>query len=154
MNLNFRSLWQFIPVCPTPCISVFRNFTSQRLEYIKQAEPAKKVKFMKASHLPILWKDSPVKPFRFNPKAEGDQGRPAFVSLKAKFLPARNVFGFVALLALPQETAPKFLKASKKDKATALETSKKAKPTRTLTSDTDKPRLNQQKPILKKVDAV
>jgi hypothetical protein len=155
-EFQFSGLWQFIPVCPTPCISVFRNFTSERLEYIKQAEPARKVKFMKASHLPILWRDSPTKPFRFNPKAEGDQGRPAFVSLKAKFLPARNIFGFVALLALPQETAPKFLKASKKDKATALETSKKRNPTTKLTSNTDKPRPNHQKPkpILKKVDAV
>jgi hypothetical protein len=156
-EFKFSGLWQFIPVCPTPCISVFRNFTNERLEYIKQAELAKKVKFMKASHLPILWKDSLVKPFRFNPKAESDQGRPAFVSLKAKFLPTRNVFGFVALLALPQETAPKFLKASKKDKATVLQTSKKGKPPTKLVpsnTDKDKPQSNHQKPILKKVDAV
>jgi hypothetical protein len=116
-EFKLAGLWQFIPVCCIPCISIFRNFSPERLDYIKQAEPAKKVKFLKASHLPLLWKDAPCKPFRFNPKAEGDQGHPTFVTLKVKFLPERNVFGFVEQLAPVQETAPKFLKASKKDKA-------------------------------------
>lgn len=129
LEFKFSGLWQFIPVCPTPCISVFRNFSSERLEYIKQAEPAQKVKFMKASHIPLLWKDAPVRPFRFNPKVPKEQqGRPAFVSLKAKFMPGRDVFGFVALTALPQETAPKFLKASKQDKATVQQEAKKNQP--------------------------
>lgn len=67
----------------------------------------------------MLWKDAPLRPFRFNPKApKVDQGHPAFVTLKAKFLPGRDVFGFLAELAPPQETAPRFLKASKQDKAT------------------------------------
>lgn len=152
-EFKFSGLWQFIPVCQTPCISVFRNFTRERLEYIKQAEPTRKVKFMKASHLPLFWKDAPVRPFRFNPKAEKeDQGHPVFVSLKAKFLPGRNVFGFVALLAPPQETAPRFLKASKKDKATALQESKKNKATLPQPSKKDKPKptSNLPKPVIKK----
>lgn len=129
LEFKLSGLWQFIPVCQTPCISVFRNFTSSRLEYIKQAEPARKVKFMKASHVPLLWKDAPTRPFRFNPKAtKEEQGRPTFVTLKAKFLPGRDVFGFVELLAPPQETAPKFLKASKVDKATVQQAAKKSKP--------------------------
>jgi hypothetical protein len=33
---------------------VFRNFSNERLEFIKQSEPARKVKFMKASHIPLL----------------------------------------------------------------------------------------------------
>ncbi|MEC4812218.1 MAG: hypothetical protein SAK29_02905 [Scytonema sp. PMC 1069.18] len=120
MEFKLCGLWQFIPVCSTPCISVFRNFSDARLQYIKQAEPNIKVKFMKASHVPVFWKDAPVRPFRFNPKAEGDQGRPAFVEIKAKFIPSRGTFGFDALLAPPQEKAPKFLKASKQDKATVM----------------------------------
>ncbi|WP_155960309.1 hypothetical protein [Fischerella sp. PCC 9605] len=121
MEFKLCGLWQFIPVCKTPCISVFRNFSEQRLDYIKQAEPAKKVKFMKSSHLPLIWRDAPVPPFRFNPKAEKEeQGRPVFVQIKAKFLPHRDVFGFDSLLAIPEEKAPKFLKASKEEKATAL----------------------------------
>ncbi len=116
-EFKLKGLWQFIPVCRTPCISVQRNFTSERLEYIKQADPAKRIRFMKASHLPLLWRDAPLQPFRFNPKAGKDQGHPAFVQVKAKFLPQRDVFGFSEQLASPSEKAPRFLKASKKDKA-------------------------------------
>ena len=39
------------------------------------------------------------------------------------FIPHRDAFGFVELLASPQEQAPKFLKASKKDKAQVLKSS-------------------------------
>ncbi|MBV9387526.1 MAG: hypothetical protein JOZ78_13995 [Chroococcidiopsidaceae cyanobacterium CP_BM_ER_R8_30] len=92
---------------------------------MKQSEPARKVKYMKAIHVPVLWKDAPVRPFRFNSKAESDQGHPVFVSIKAKFLPHRNVFGFEALLAPLQEKAPKFLKASKEDKALVQQETKK-----------------------------
>jgi hypothetical protein len=70
MEFKLCGLWQFIPVCRTPCISVFKNFTKERLDHIKQSEPAKKVKFMKASHLPLFWRDALVPPFRFNPKAQ------------------------------------------------------------------------------------
>jgi hypothetical protein len=129
-DFEFRlcGLWQFIPVCKTPCVSVFRNFTRERLEIAKQATPASRVRFMKASHLPLLWKDAPVAPFRFNPKLEKEQqGKPMFVSLKAKFLPGRNVFGFSALLAPPLTDPPKFFKARKTDKAEAMAANKKAK---------------------------
>ncbi len=116
-----RGLWQFIPVCRTPCISVFKNFNKDRLDWVKQAEAEKKVKFMKASHVPLLWKDSPVKPFRFNPKLEKEQqGKTYFVEVKARFLPDRDVFGFVEQLSEPSEEPPKFFKASKKLKAEAL----------------------------------
>lgn len=125
-------LWQFIPVCQTPCISVFKNFTDDRLEFVKQSEVYKRVKFMKGSHIPVIWKDAPVKPFRFNPKIEKEQqGKPVFVSIKAKFLPTRQVFGFDSLLSLPIEEAPKFFKASKKMKAEAMLESKSFKKAKT-----------------------
>jgi len=122
-DFEFRlcGLWQFIPVCQTPCISVFKNFNKERLEYIKSAEADKKVRFMKASHVPIMWRDSPVRPFKFNPKLEKEQqGHSSFVEVLAKFLPDRNVFGFSKLLSEPMEKAPHFLKARKEDKAEAL----------------------------------
>ena len=107
-------LWQFIPVCRVPCISIFLNFTSERLEFIKASDdPATSAKFMKASHIPVLWKDSPVRPFRFNPKAGKDQGHPFFVQIKAAFLPYRDAFGFVEQLEEPIEQAPKFMKLPK-----------------------------------------
>lgn len=128
-DLEFKlcGLWQFIPVCRTPCISIFRNFTKERLEHVKQSEPAKKVKFMKASHLPLFWRDAPVPPFRFNPKAtKEEQGKPVFVQVKARFQPSRNAFEFDSLLGVPLEKPPKFLKVSKDDKATAMAEKKAA----------------------------
>ena len=120
-------IWQFIPVCRQPSISVFRNFTRERLDYIKQAEVQSKVNFMKASHLPVLWRDGPVKPFRFNPKAaKEEQAKTYFVQIKAKFLPQRDCFGFSEMLADPIEKPPKFLKASKADKAEAMKGKKPA----------------------------
>jgi len=123
-EFQFRGLWQFIPVCRVPCISVMKNFSKERLDYIKKADLDQKVRFLKSSHVPISWKDSPTKPFRFNPKAGKEQGHATFVQIKAKFLPQRNSFTFVEQLAPPLEDAPKFLKASKDDKA-SLQKSKK-----------------------------
>jgi hypothetical protein len=145
LEFKLSGLWQFIPVCSTPCISVFRNFSDERLEFIKQSDPARKVKFMKASHVPLLWKDAPISPFRFNPKLEKDQqGRAAFVTLKAKFLPGRDVFGFVALTALPKDSAPRYLKASKTDKATVQQAAKKAERTAPKTSKKGKSKATSQ----------
>jgi len=139
MEFKFAGFWQFIPVCQTPCVSIFRNFSTSRINYIKKIEPFKKVKFMKASHLPLLWRDSVVRPFRFDPKAgKEQQGHPTFVTVKAKFLPDRDLFGFLSLLSPPQDTPPRFLKASKKDKATVLHQSNKNKPP-TATAKKSKP---------------
>ena len=55
-----------------------------------------------------------------------EQGHATFVQIKAKFLPQRNSFTFVEQLAPPLEDAPKFLKASKDDKA-SLQKSKKSR---------------------------
>jgi hypothetical protein len=117
-NLEFTigGLWQFIPVCRFPVVSVFKNLTPERLEWIKQAEAKQRVKFMKPAHLPVLWKEAPVRPFKYNPRAE-EQEKPAFVKIKAKFLPKKNAFVFESLLDSPTtENVPKFLKASKRDK--------------------------------------
>jgi hypothetical protein len=106
---------------------VFKNFTRERLEHIKESETIRKVKFMKASHLPLFWRDTPVIPFRFNPKAaKEEQGKPVFVEVKAQFNPRKDAFEFQSLLGIPLQKPPSFLKASKADKATAM-AEKKAK---------------------------
>jgi hypothetical protein len=82
---------------------------------------------MKASHLPLFWRDAPVQPFRFNPKApKEEQGKPVFVQIKAKFQPHRDAFQFESLLEMPLEKPPRFLKASKDDKSTAMAEKKAA----------------------------
>lgn len=123
LEFKISGLWQFIPVCRIPCISIFRNFNKQRLEYIKSAALDKKVNFMKASHIPVLWRDAPVPPFRFNPKLDKEaQGKAFFVQIKARFNSERNTFEFLSLLAIPSGEPPNYLKAAKKDKLEATKT--------------------------------
>jgi hypothetical protein len=45
------------------------------MEWLKNDEvkKVKKVNFLKASHIPLLWKDSPIEPFRYNPEVEKDK---------------------------------------------------------------------------------
>ncbi len=62
--------------------------------------------------IPVLWKDSPQRPFRYNPRGEKDQGHPYFVQIKAAFLPHRDAFGFVEQMSEPIEQAPKFMKCA------------------------------------------
>lgn len=127
-EFKLMGLWQFIPVCRTPCISIFRNFSEERLVWIKGWEAPKRVRFMKGQHIPLLWKDAPVPPFRFNPKLQKEeQGKRYFVQIKARFLPGRDVFGFDSLLGVPSEEVPSFFKAGKKMKAEALKIKKQAR---------------------------
>jgi hypothetical protein len=115
MEFNLAGLWQFIPVCATPCVTVLKNYSEDRKEFIKEADLTLKVKFMKASHVPVIWRDAPVRPFRFNPKApKENQGNPAFVQLKATFAPETELFQVLTLTSTPAVKAPRFLKARKK----------------------------------------
>jgi hypothetical protein len=116
-------LWQFIPVCRVPCISVFKNFNKERLSFIKSAPLDKKVNYMKASHIPVVWQDAPVPPFRFNPKLDKEaQGKASFVQIKARFNSERDNFEFVSLLGIPTDSPPNYLKAGKKDKLSVAKT--------------------------------
>lgn len=117
MEFKLAGLWQFIPVCATPCVSVFKNYTTERKDFIKAADVAIKVKFMKGSHVPLMWRDAPVRPFRFNPKLDSlHQGHAAFVQVKATFVPEKELFVFQELTAPPASNPPRFLKAAKADK--------------------------------------
>jgi hypothetical protein len=122
-EFKISGLWQFIPVCRVPCISVFKNFNKERLEFIKSAPVDKKVNYMKASHIPVVWRDAPVPPFRFNPKLEKEaQGKASFVQIKARFNSERDNFEFVSLLGVPSFSPPNYLKAGKKDKLSVAKT--------------------------------
>ncbi len=110
-------LWQFIPVCRPPCISVFLNFKQERLDILKASDnPATNAKFMKTNHIPVLWRDSPIRPFRYNRLGGKEQGHPMFVQVKAVFLPERDAFAFVEQLGETTEQAPRFIKLPKSAK--------------------------------------
>ena len=107
--------WQFIAVCKTPVISVHRNLTEKTLEYYKTLSQDSRKLFAGALHLPLLWEDAPVEPFRFNRKLEKEeQGETFFVQIKAKFLPDKDLFCFDSLMGVPTTELPKFIKFKKR----------------------------------------
>ena len=143
-EFKLSGLWQFIAPCRLPCISVFRNFTPELLDYMNSDDIIGKVKTFKGSHLPVIWKDAPVRPFRFNPKlSKEEQGHPYFVQIKARFLPERNLFTFVQQLTEPSDIAPKFLKASQQDK---MEAAKKLKQTASAQKKTHQKKTQKKTP--------
>ncbi len=113
-------LWQFIGVSRCPVISIHRNRKkdgSDRVSTLKERFKDNE-KFHKnltrANHVPLLWKDAPVRPFRFNPKIDKDkQGDRYFCKVKAKFLADRGVWGFQELLVEPTLDIPRFYKPIK-----------------------------------------
>lgn len=120
--------WQFIAVCKTPVISVHRNFSEAELERYKSLEPENRKKYAQASHIPLLWRDAPVSPFRFNSRLEKDQqGETFFVKIKAKFLPDKDLFGFDSLIGVPTTELPKLIKFKDKTAKKKMEQRKPEK---------------------------
>lgn len=106
-----RGIWQFIAPSKTPVISIYRN--KQAFDASRFSKEAL-TKMTRATHVPILWKDSPAVPFRFNPKSPKDEQKSRyFCQIKAKFLPGRDVWGFQSLEAEPTLNIPKFHKPKK-----------------------------------------
>lgn len=99
-----RGIWQFIPQYRRPLITVMRNWIEKK----KRDYLLERGLDFKGIHVPLLWKDSSVAPFRFNPKAD-KQGDRYFVEMKAKFIPKLDTFGFVELLSEPTTTFPRHL---------------------------------------------
>ena len=99
---TIKGIWQFIPQYKRPVISVYRNQ--------KQWDGDR----CKASHVPVLWKDSPHRPFKFNPKSK-TQSDKYFAQVKTKFIPRLNTFGVVDMIAEPSLKVPRYIKPVKKE---------------------------------------
>ncbi|MDE5094855.1 MAG: hypothetical protein O4804_11670 [Trichodesmium sp. St11_bin5] len=113
-------LWQFIAVSKCPVMSIHRNREKDGNDRVWPLKTKFKdnnklhKNLTRANHVPLLWKNAPVKPFRFNPRLDKDQqGDRYFCQVKAKFLADRSVWGFHELLAEPTLDIPKFYKPIK-----------------------------------------
>jgi len=92
-RLSFQSLYLIWPYVPGG-------------EGIEAATLESRLKFLKAAHIPLYWKDAPVAPFGFNRKAKS-QGKIYFVSILARFNPKFNTFGFESMIGVPSDQAPR-----------------------------------------------
>lgn len=114
-----RGLWQFIPQYKRPVISVYRNEKRGEMDRCK------------SSHIPTIWKDSTVRPFKFNPKAK-EQGDRYFCEFKAKFIPRLKAFGVDEAIEEPTKKIPRYIK-----------------PIRVAPGDANKPQAKKEKPLKK-----
>lgn len=119
-------VWQFIPVCRIPCITIYKNFTYEQLNVIKDVPPHQRVQLIKPVHVPVIWQPSPIRPFRFNSKLQREeQGNPLFVEVLAKFVPNKDTFEIIDTISTPKKKLPPSLRVNKRDKAIAIKERRK-----------------------------
>jgi hypothetical protein len=121
---EFRAcgIWQFIPVCRTPVITVQQNYNAEFKKRLAKVPEERKDKAAKPSHLPVIWQGAYVAPSRHNKDAsKEDQMNKYFIKAKITFDPEKLVFYFKELLGVPGTKIPNGYKppkpgAKKKDK--------------------------------------
>jgi hypothetical protein len=126
-------LWQFIPVCRTPVVSVMHNYNDDLLAKIAKLNTAAKCRKLKAQHLPLVWKPSIVPAFRYQKDAETQDDK-YFISVKAKFDIKHDQFVFDAIIGMPTTEVPRGFVVGKKMKAEALQTKKERTAVKSTTS--------------------
>jgi hypothetical protein len=138
-------LWQFIPVCPTPVVSVLHNYNDDLLAQIAKLSTAAKCKKLKAQHLPLIWKPPIVPAFRYQKDAEVQEEK-YFISVKATLDIKREVFIFERLIGMPTTEVPKGFVVGKAMKAEALQGRKERTAVKSTTSFAKKESTTSKKP--------
>ncbi len=118
-----RGIWQYIPHCKSPVISIYRNYCPPQLEFFKKLNPNQQLYFAQPRHIPVVW-DTTIEPFKFNPQAKkGSQMPRYFVDVRASF--KDGVYVVEEMLSEPTLKIPKFFKVPKKKQPKSV---KKAAP--------------------------
>ncbi len=152
LEFLLRGLWQFIPVCRTPVISVLHNYNDDLLAKIARLDSVGKCRKLKAQHLPLLWKPPIVPAFRYQKDAETQDAK-YFISVKAKLDLNREEFIFDSLVGMPTTESPKGFVVGKAMKAEALQAKKDRAPKESAVSKATKTEAPKPKPKPKKPDS-
>ena len=106
-----RGIWQFIPKSSSPVISIYRN--QEVLGAIKKLSIQQQLSLLKPNHIPVVWDDAPVEPFKFDPqKDKNSKMKRYFVQVRATF--RDGVYVVEEVLEKPTKKIPKFLKPFRK----------------------------------------
>jgi hypothetical protein len=110
----FRGIWNIVPYCDEPVISIHRNINTlgfyQRLSF-----KAKKA-FIRPQDFPVVW-SAPIEPFQYNPELDPREQMPRyFVQVRAIFKDGR--FEVVETIEKPTLDVPRYIKSPKKNQNT------------------------------------
>ena len=110
----FRGIWQYVPYCSTPVISIHRNIDT--LKFYKRLSTAAKKSFIRPQAFPVIW-SAPVEPFVYDPNLEKSEQMPRyFVEVRAIF--DNGQYKVVEMLNEPTKEIPKYIKPLKRNKDT------------------------------------
>ena len=114
----FRGIWNIVPYCPLPVISIHRNINTlgfyQRLSF-----KAKKA-FIRPQDFPVVW-SALIEPFQYNPELDPREQMPRyFVQVRAIFKDGQ--FEVVETLEKPTLKIPRYIKPLKNNQNTKPQT--------------------------------
>ena len=109
-EFKLSGFWHYIPQCDTPVISIYRNpghGIEKRLKRLSARHPQRAKRIIKAQHLPVIWNNPSVKPFKYNPKLEKKPQLEYyyFVQVQAKFNPEAANFEVIEQTGEPLKKA-------------------------------------------------
>ncbi|QSJ20429.1 hypothetical protein JYQ62_18065 [Nostoc sp. UHCC 0702] len=97
LDFLLSGFWQFIPGYKTPCLTIFKNYFEAQEEFLNKPNAFKRQKSLKAIHIPLLWNDSLGSPSNNPIITPLDLTKLPYFSMKARFLPTRNLWEFDSL---------------------------------------------------------
>ena len=106
----FRGIWQYVPYCSTPVISIHRNIDN--LNFYQRLPFAAKKFFIRPQGIPVVW-NAPVDPFVYHrSRSKSEQMPRYFVEVRATFKDGQ--YTVVEMLNEPTLDIPKFIKPPRK----------------------------------------
>lgn len=81
-KFKLQGIWQYVPYSKTPVISIYRNM--EQLGEFKQLNEKEQLKLAKPNHLPVVWNNAPVAPFKYVEGVPKEEQMPRyFVQVRA-----------------------------------------------------------------------
>ncbi len=109
-QFNLRGIWQYISESPIPVISIYRNM--EQLVKLKRLNEKQQLKSVQPHHLPIVWENAPVKPFKYAEEVAKDEQMPGyFVEVSA--IIKDGIYVVQEMLKEPRLDIPPYIKAEK-----------------------------------------
>ncbi len=109
-KFKLRGIWQYVPFCQTPVISIYRNL--EQLWQFQKLNEKEQLKLAKPHHIPVVWDDAPVEPFKYVAEVPKEEQMPRyFVEVRA--IIKDGVYVVQEMLKEPTLNIPPYIKGEK-----------------------------------------